>query len=158
MLEWSHSRFDDGNVGASCVCVSHCRQELEPKVHKNEVAQESWLSQILFLLLYGFHAEIKEEPVDDEESDCVIIAETTKEYREKAKKRNYDEFKETHKDSCCLCLDAEPTNIVAECGHKCLCNSCAEGFYGAKSNEYGTRYDAKCPICRTYSLKHIRVY
>jgi hypothetical protein len=41
-------------------------------------------------------------------------------------------------EECCVCCDANPTTVIALCGHVCLCQS-KECIDGVKD---------KCPICR----------
>ena len=42
-------------------------------------------------------------------------------------------------DRCCICLTNKSSVILFSCGHKCLCNDCAD-----QQQEQLTR----CPLCR----------
>jgi len=52
-------------------------------------------------------------------------------------------------DSCPICLTAAKTHVlVTPCGHKCLCEQCAQG----------DRAGSQCPICRSRVQSVMRVY
>ena len=48
-------------------------------------------------------------------------------------------------NECVVCMDAPRTHLVAPCGHKCLCEACANGLMD-------------CPICRNPALCIVRVF
>jgi len=50
---------------------------------------------------------------------------------------------------CSVCLDAANSHVLVPCGHKCVCETCAEMI---KENEMD------CPICRVKVMWVCRVF
>lgn len=66
-------------------------------------------------------------------------------YNRILKRMAFNKFK-LNNTICSLCLTNKSTHAFNDCGHKCLCQICAETV------------DTKCVICRRYSAKIIRIY
>lgn len=49
-------------------------------------------------------------------------------------------YEDTNEDVCCVCLDANKSDIFYPCGHYYCCNTCAMQLLVSKNG---------CPICRT---------
>ncbi len=52
---------------------------------------------------------------------------------------NWSDFKVFEITECLVCMADESSQIMAPCGHRCMCKSCCDHLL--KSNK-------KCPICR----------
>ena len=47
-------------------------------------------------------------------------------------------------DDCVICV-AEPRAVAFQCGHRCCCESCAEGI-------------EKCPMCKAWIVERLRIF
>lgn len=52
---------------------------------------------------------------------------------------NWSEFRIYEITECVVCMSDESTQIMAPCGHRCMCKACCEHLQ---------RINKKCPICR----------
>ena len=51
--------------------------------------------------------------------------------------------------TCVICLNAEPTHLLAPCGHQCVCAACCKMVLAR------TR---QCPVCRQPCRQAVRVF
>ena len=57
-----------------------------------------------------------------------------------------------YSDLCSVCLEGDKTTAFFRCGHKCVCEQCANKILSMKSP-----YN-KCPICRRQVVGKLRIY
>jgi hypothetical protein len=57
-----------------------------------------------------------------------------------------------YSELCSVCLEREKNTAFFRCGHKCVCEQCAD-----KILSMGKDYD-KCPICRRQVVGKLRIY
>jgi len=53
-------------------------------------------------------------------------------------------------EECVICMSEKKTNLFVPCGHRCVCENCAQIIID------GT--DAKCPICRAVPSTHVKMF
>lgn len=56
-------------------------------------------------------------------------------------------IEEARQNECVVCLSRVPTHVLVPCGHKCLCERCAQG-----------EYPGGCPVCREPITTTMKVY
>ena len=59
---------------------------------------------------------------------------------------DYDNEKKT----CCICLNSDPTYAIYKCGHKVLCETCA--------NYLKAKGATRCPVCRALIHDIMKVF
>jgi len=58
------------------------------------------------------------------------------------------------RELCVICMDKPKTYLIAPCGHKCLCEDCAESL---ERQGHGDR-NKTCPICRVPMQRMFKVF
>ena len=70
---------------------------------------------------------------------------------------NGDRIPCKHDDGeCVVCYDASKTHTLVPCGHRCVCQDCAEKIVPMFTR--GPEESSRCPICRTPCIMVMKVY